>query len=415
MAFYRSWKVFDPGRKHSVDARFAAMPVLTKKDIRDHSPSDFSPNSHELEQRLAKGLLELVKTSGSIDDSVTNVWNQEWWNASEKASWKLNSYAAKTATGSHREAILVSPLNVGFVSDEVALPMEKRRLSRFLYLNEKTSTLLWTPEHMDRMIREMEEFKPEVLEANPSLLAKLCRYVLAYGKEVFQPKLIVLTYEYPSSFHCRQIREVFDTPIASSYGSTETGYVFMECEEGKFHQNSEFCRVDFQPFKHEHGGPTLGRILVTTFNNPWYYILRFDVGDLVRVDEEGGCLCGREAGLILSSVEGRTANITLTCNGRLVTLRELDNTLAALEDVDEYQLFQTSAENYRLHLVSQRKDKSRLKQEAKGLLRKLYGEEAEISVVFEAAIAPEASGKYSLSQTLFPVEIKDYLDKETQR
>jgi len=24
---------------------------------------------------------------------------------------------------------------------------------------------------------------------------------------------------------------------------------FMKCEAGKFHQNSEFCRVDFQPFK----------------------------------------------------------------------------------------------------------------------------------------------------------------------
>jgi hypothetical protein len=30
-------------------------------------------------------------TSGTADESVTNIWNQDWWNASEPASWSLNS------------------------------------------------------------------------------------------------------------------------------------------------------------------------------------------------------------------------------------------------------------------------------------------------------------------------------------
>ena len=157
--------------------------------------------------------------------------------------------------------------------------------------------------------------------------------------------------------------------------------------------------------------PLLGRILVTTFNNPWYYIVRFDVGDLVRIDEEGKCPCGRDSGLILSAIEGRVANVTLTCTGRLVSLRELDKALSVLEGIDEYRLEQVAEGVYHLYLVSQRLDKDRLSEQASEILKGLYGQEAEVSVMYEDAISPESSGKYSLAKTFFPVEIEQYLDE----
>jgi len=381
------------------------MPSLTRKNIRKHRPQDFLPRNRDINLGLANGQVELVKTSGTTDGSVTVIWNQEWWNASERSSWKLNSRIAEIATGDHREAILASPLNVGPISDDVTLPMEKRRLSRFLFLNEKTNPSSWTPGYMDRMIGELEAFEPVILEANPSLLAKLCRYIVASEKTVSQPGAIVLTYEYPTRFHYQQIRQVFDVPIASSHGSTETGYVFMECEEGKFHQNSEFCRVDFQPIEPGKGGSVLGRILVTTFNNPWYYMVRLDLEDLVRLDEHGSCPCGRRSGLILSAIEGRVKNVTLTCEGRIVTLRQLDNALSTLEGVDEYKLDQYSKDGYRLHLVTRRVDKHELGEEVREILSRLYGGEAKVSTVFRKEIAPGTSGKYNISRTLFPLEL----------
>jgi len=100
------------------------MPVLTKKDIRRHFPRGPMPVDRVIEDGLASSEVEFVKTSGTVDDSVTNIWNQKWWDASERASWTLNFHAEKIATGNHAEAILASPLNVGFVSDHVDLPME---------------------------------------------------------------------------------------------------------------------------------------------------------------------------------------------------------------------------------------------------------------------------------------------------
>jgi phenylacetate-coenzyme A ligase PaaK-like adenylate-forming protein len=404
IAVYRSWKSYDPGTKFPIEARFAAMPALTKHDIREHFPQGMLPNHLDLKRALTSGEIELVNSSGTTDDKITNIWNQTWWDASERASWKYNTYMSQIASGEHKEAILVNPKNVGMISDDRELTMEQRQLGRFLYLNEKADPLSWSAGYLDRMIADLNAFQPAVLEANPSYLARLCRYISAQGKQVF-------TYEYPTQLHNRQIRQVFSAPLVSSYGTTETGYVFMQCERGYFHQNSEFCRVDFQPFKPEHGGPLLGRILVTPFNNPWSYIVRFDTGDIVHLEESGKCACGRNSGLILSSLAGRKINLTLTCAGRLVTLSELDQAVSTLEGIEQYQLIQTAPGMYELHLVSRRSDQDRLSDEASILLQNLYGHEAGITIIFDVDIAPESSGKYLIARTLFPIELDNYLNK----
>jgi phenylacetate-CoA ligase len=413
VAVYKGWREFDPGRNCPIDSRFASMPVSGKKDIREYFPQGMLPAGTDIDRAIASGEIEMVATSGTTDDKVTNIWNQQWWNASERASWKLNLFLNRAATGEHREAILVNPKNVGISSDEVDLTMEKRRLDRFLYLNEKTDPLSWTQALMDRMIEELNTFQPAVLEANPSYLARLCRYITAHHKTVFQPDIIVFTYEYPAGFHYRQIKQAFQVPMTSSYGTTETGYVFMQCEQGKLHQNSEFCRVDFQPLKTEQGGPFLGRILVTPFNNPWAYLIRFDTGDIVHLEESGKCACGRNSGIILSSVNGRQANLTLTCAGRLVTLFELDSALTKIEDIEAYQTIQSDACVYRFRVVSQNNEKEKLSRKVTQTLKKLYGNEARIDVVHEKDVAPEISGKYLLSKALFPLNIENYLEESS--
>ncbi len=406
---YRDWRHLDPGPTYPVDVRYAAMPALTKKDMRTHFPNVLPPD-RDLDKAVANHEVELVQTSGTTDDKVTNVWNQPWWDASERASWKLNAHMMRMATGSHREAILVNPKNVGIMSDEVDLPFEKRRVARFLYLNEKTDPLAWSDQILDRMVAELNSYQPAVFEGNPSYLAKLARYITASGKQVYRPGAIVFTYEYPTHFHQAQIGAAFGSPMVSSYGTTEVGYVFMQCEQGRLHQNSGFCRVDFQPLRPEHGGPAIGRLLATPLGNPWNCLVRFDTGDLARVEETGRCPCGRDSGIILASMRGRTINLTLTQDGRLVTLGELDDCLSRLEGIDEYKLVQADPRTYELRIASRRANKEALRGEATDLLTGLYGRGSNVSVIFEEAIAPEVSGKYMLVRAMFPIDIQRYLD-----
>lgn len=401
---YETWRAFDPGEDVPIDARYAALPELTKANIRTHFPYGVVPRGLDLDAALGRGEVSFAHTSGTADESLTNIWNQDWWNRSERASWSLNAYAKDALTGSHREAILASALSVGPRSEGPQIAREGRTLGNFLFLNEYGSTAQWPKGHEKRICTELDEYCPVALEANPSLLARLARWIAREGIAVFQPQLITLTYEFPSAVQLRAIRRVFSSPIASSYGSTETGYVFMECEYGRLHQNSAFCRADIVPLRGLEG-QGIGRILATTFGNRWFPLLRFDIGDAARVSPEP-CPCGRTFGVTLSFIEGRLISIFLAAGNRLVTHRQLDQALIAVEGIDEYRLDQESPERVQLRLVSagNRPDQSLIR-DAQEAIHEILGGELEVAVEIVSCLLPEVSGKFLLAKRHFRLDI----------
>jgi phenylacetate-CoA ligase len=369
------------------------------------------PHGRDIAKGLATGEIELVATSGTTADQVTNVWYQPWWDATEAASWQLNAHARAAATGTHREAILTSPWCTGVPCEEGYLPIERRTLERFLYLTERSDPSSWSSAMMDRMVDELDVFKPTVLEANPSFLTRLSRHIVSRRLHVRSPALIILTYENPSILHYRQIGRAFDTPIVSSYGATEAGHVFIQCEAGRFHQVTACCHVDFLPFTPEHGGPDVGRILVTTFDNPWRSLVRFDIGDAVRLDDGTPCPCGCREGLTLASMEGRTVNLTLTPEGRAVTQGMVDRALATVTGLIQYQVLQTGPAAYRLRLVGEEAQSDRVAAAAGEALQAMYGPAAAITVEAVGAIAPDPPGKYRLARPLDPINPDTLVDE----
>ena len=405
---YEGWRSRDPGPDRSIDERFASLPLLTKDDIRTHFPYGLVPRGLDLDAARARGEVGFVRTSGTEDEALQNIWNQKWWDASERASWGLHPVSAAVATGTHREAILASAFSVGPVSDAGPLPRSARMLGRFLYLNELGSTVQWPEGHEKRILAEIGDYQPAVLEANPSLLARVSRWAARSGIEVWQPPLITLTYEFPSALHLRAIRRVFGSPLVSSYGSTEAGYVFMECEHGRFHQNAAACRVDMVPLPGERrdgrvrpGGT--GRIAATTFGNAWCPLVRFYIGDIGRV-AVGACPCGRTLGVTLSSLEGRLKSLCMAADGRPVTHGQIDRRLAEVEGLEQYRLDQVSPRHVRCALVGEQGKGAQAARGVKEALAGMFGAGMGIDVVQVGELLPEKSGKFLLAQRSFSLE-----------
>jgi phenylacetate-CoA ligase len=401
---YASWRGRDPGPRFPVDARYAALPALTKRELREHFPSGFVPRQRELGPGLAAGEVEFAQTSGSTDDRVTLVFNPGWWEASERAAWELNRHARRVADGRHREAVLASPRCVGPGFSPAPLSVAERTIGRHLYVNQKINPAAWSPGDVRRMAREINDYAPPALEADPAYLAAFARRVAELGIEVRQPRLIFLTYSYPSRVYLRQIRRVFDAPLASSYGSTETGHVFMECEAGRLHQNSEHCRVDFLPWLSRHGGPLRGRILVTVFHNPWFVVLRFDIGDVARLDDRGPCPCGRVDGMVLRAIEGREADVTFDRRGGAVTVDRLDEALAAVPGVAGWQLELPAPGKMRLRLLTEPGAARRACRQAREALAEIYGAGEGIEALSVRGLPHELSGKIRFTRTAYPVD-----------
>jgi phenylacetate-coenzyme A ligase PaaK-like adenylate-forming protein len=405
---YRAWKAFDPGEGASIDLRYGAMPELTKQIIRDHFPLGLVPNHRDVEEGLRLEEIEYTFTSGTTGERVVNIWDQNWWDAAEAASWKLNAHLARFPYP-QKEAKLASSLNVG-ISCEEDLPMEYRTVGRKLYLNEKINLVQWQNRHFQRMARELEKFEPVILDANPSLLARLAYWAMDKGVEMYSPAVIVFTYEFISAIHLAAIRRVFSSPLVSSYGTTETGFVLEECEKGFLHQNLDFCRIDFYPLKDEYGGPNLGRMLVTTFGNPWNTVIRFDTGDLIRLHPSGECICGRKEGLIAEAIEGRMTNSTFTTCGQLVTTMALDNALTRVNGIRDYHLEQNSRKSYKLELMINNNDRNTkpgiILDEARSTLESLYGRGGEYDIIITPNILPGPAGKFRRTQANFDFDVK---------
>ena len=397
--YYREhWAQYDIGRDRPIDERYAAMPILTKAAMRQYFPAGAVPDGMDIEAGLESDEIEYTFTSGTTGDKVINLWHQPWWHAAEMDSWKLNPNLAKL-TYPPRPATLASALNVG-ISCEEDLPMDHRIMGNLLYLNEKQNIICWKKSHMGRMADELDQYQPTVLEGNPSLLGKLAFWSLDNGRQLYKPDVITFTYELPSAIHMAAIEKAFGVPMVSSYGTTETGFVMDTCELGHYHQNTPWCRIEFLPLKEQYGGPELGRLVVTTFGNPWACMIRFDVGDLVRLHDSSSCGCGIDTGFICDTIEGRVSNSTFTPDGALVTTAMVDRALTGVPGLREYDLSQTDRSHYVLTLEIKGNEKE-AKEAAEAAMRKLYGSSAEVQILFSPRLLPGPAGKYRRTHTEF--------------
>ncbi len=269
------------------------------------------------------------------------------------------------------------------------MSVRERTLGRLLFLNEHADVASWRDETVRRMIGELRDYRPAILEAEPAYLAALCARAEALGLTLPRERVVVLTYAMPSRLERLRIQRALGASVVSSYGSTETGYVLVECERGRMHHVAASCRIDFVPLRNQ---PNVGRLLVTPFGHPWACFLKFDVGDLARRALEP-CPCGRPGGAV-ERIEGRVEEATIASDGRIVTAAELDDAIAATpssESVVSYQLDQ-SADGLRLRMTAAGEvDGDRLT----ASLRALYGGEAPIAVQLVDALEPEPSGKYA--------------------
>ncbi|MCI2068402.1 MAG: hypothetical protein LKJ88_02370 [Bacilli bacterium] len=401
-SFYQTWSKYDLGSSVSLDQRYDNLPTLDKEAMRNSFPKGLLPNDRNLEAGLASDEAEYTFTSGTTSDKVINIFSPEWWSASEKASWKLNKsfkgipYPAKTAK-------LASSLNVG-INCEEDLDQAHRTIGNTLYLSEKTNLIQVFPRHYDRMIEELNSFRPDIIETNPSLLARLCNYAYDHKKTIVSPKVIVFTYEFISKTSLRAIKRIFSSPTISSYGSTETGFVLEQGEDGLMYQNVDFCRIDFRPLKDQYKEKDLGTIVVSTFHNPWNVIIRFEVGDLVRLHKDSN---GHQ-GMVIEAVEGRNGNVTFTPKGNLITTQKVDDYLSKVTSLRDYHLEQLTKDSYLLQaMLEPGTSQEEGKQALKAQLTKLYGTDGSYNIEIKDDILPGPAGKFRRTQCNFAFSEKE--------
>ena len=235
------------------------------------------------------------------------------------------------------------------------------------------------------MVAEWNDLRPDGVESDPQYLAALCRWAETQKVAMHAPAFVTLTYEQTTRASLRAMKAAMpSTTPFQLYGATEAGVLFMECPAGRLHHNARHSHIELVDV-----GGGLSRVVVTTLGRQWMPLLRYDIGDLVRVAD--GCTCGRPVeGYVLARVEGRGNDAISTARG-LFTPAMLDDVVDAAEPtIVHWQLAGSPANDghWILHVVGSDGTK------AAAALADTLGMTVEPRAA--ATILPEASGKYRM-------------------
>ena len=367
----------------------ARVPPVGKRELRRGFPKALVREHQDLHAAMRMEQVTLLATSGTTSDRLQVIWEWSWWDPQEREAMRLNARIARAMDRSdYREAVLTTPAcGAGTCHFGSQTPAE-RSIDGILFFNESADPTHWTDGECERMLREWCEFAPRGVEADPAYLAIIARAALARGLRVPSPEFITLTYETTTRAMRRDIGRAFDAPVFQLYGATEAGVLFMECEHGRLHPNERHSHVDLVPVP---GSGRLARVLATTLGRAWMPLLRYDIGDVVRVAESRDCPCGMLSdGPLIERIEGRQSDCT-SVGDETVTPLMLDDAIhAALGPDATLEQWQLAGDS--VLVVDPRSETSAAtaaEAVSAALARPIRGERV-------AAIAPEASGKYRL-------------------
>jgi phenylacetate-CoA ligase len=373
-------------------AWWSRVPTIGKRELRRGFPISLVRRGQDLRAAMREQAVTLLATSGTTADRLQVIWEWTWWDPQEREAMRLNARAAKSlANAGYREAVLTTPACGAGVCHVGSQSVDERSIDGMLFFNESADPSHWTERDCERMLREWSDFAPSSVEADPAYLAIIARAALEHGVRLPRPDFITLTYETTTRAMRRDIGRALDAPLYQLFGATEAGVLFMECEHGRLHPNEQHSHIDLVPLP---GARGLARVLVTTLGRAWMPLLRYDLGDVVRVAESDDCPCGlRSDGPLLERVEGRQSDCT-EAGGETITPLMLDDAIhAALGPDATMEQWQLAGDT--LHVVdSESSSSAESCASAAAAVGALLARRVRSERV--GAIAPEASGKYRL-------------------
>lgn len=174
-------------------------------------------------------------------------------------------------------------------------------------------------------VQKIREFSPKFIEAYPSNLTILARYMQKNNLPPFRSvKAILAGSENLFPLQRELFETVFDCRVFSWYGHGEIVALGGECEMSHdLHMFPEYGTFELIT---ETGKPVtamgeMGEIVATGFNNNVMPLIRYRTGD-IGVLATGPCKCGRNY-LRLLRIEGRKQELVITSDGNVVTLTGL--------------------------------------------------------------------------------------------
>lgn len=190
---------------------------------------------------------------------------------------------------------------------------------RMNYIAKQRLYSVWhlQDENLKYYFEDLNSFKPEYIQGYPSAMYIVAEYMKRKGLFfAHQLKAALSIFETVQGIHKETIEEVWQCPLWDQYGQGERVGIITLYECGNYHYDMDFSIIEFIPVENNEN-EEIAEIVGTSFINKAWTLLRYRTGDLVLIDRNSRCHCGRP-GPVIKSVIGRTGDIITTPDGRRV-------------------------------------------------------------------------------------------------
>lgn len=192
----------------------------------------------------------------------------------------------------------------------------------------------------------------------------LARFIEEKGLKAPQLKAVITSSEKLTPEMRATFKRVYGCKSYDSYSGVEDCGMITECEHGKLHISPDLGILEVMKENGEYAMPgETGELICTGILNYDQPLIRYRIGDLVKVSRDQNCLCGRNMPII-DEVIGRVEDTVIGPDGREVV--RFHGIFIEIPEIIEGQIIQHKLEEFEIKIVTSHK----LKESSIDLIKK---------------------------------------------
>ncbi len=263
------------------------------------------------------------------------------------------------------------------------------------YLNIRYySTFHLSQDNLAYYVDNINRYKPVFFSGFPSAVYELAQYMsIKRIKPEFQLKGIFTTSETLYPTYRETIESLFNCKVRDQYSSTEGSPWIIECPHGRRHYDPASGIMEVVD---ESGNPAEeGEILATSFTMREVPIIRYRIGDYVKMSGQIGCSCGWDTPIV-DKIEGRKMDyIEIPGRGK-IWCSQIGDCVKGVNSVISFQVELLDNNRVKIYIIANRDD---FEKKDKEKFLKNFRERAgdvPIEIVYVNRLEKSKSGKHSV-------------------
>ncbi|MDG6913875.1 MAG: phenylacetate--CoA ligase family protein [Nitrososphaerota archaeon] len=205
------------------------------------------------------------------------------------------------------------------------------------------------PSDVEMEAARLAALNPSFIFCRPSHLRRIGVAMRSGGQEI-AAKGLICTNEILTDSCAKELEVGFKAKTLRMYGSTEAGSIGADCRfKTGIHLNEDYTIFEVIRDGEQVAPGESGELVVTQLHNPSMPLIRYPVGDLVELAEEGTCPCGSNLRR-LRSVHGKAVDCLLGYDGARVSPLQVADAIESGFGLRDFQIIQTEPTRFRLRV-----------------------------------------------------------------